>query len=160
MKKWIAGLLLICCLSLAMVSCTEPEDTGETAEYTFRYQNQTVAIGDEAEPVLRAFGEYRDMEATGSCAFEEQDRTYTYGGFEMLTCFIDGKYRVRMIKLYDDTVATPEGIRIGSSRADVIRAYGDADEESGGNLRYTGKDMTFTVFFEGDTVSSIRYMGK
>ncbi len=165
MKKTRAFSLIVTLLfvmaSLLLTACTptQPPNGDNGKSYTFTYNGYTAAIGAESEPVITGFGEYRDMVATGSCAFEEQDKTYTYPGFRLLSCYIDGTYRVRMIEFYDDTVATPEGIRIGSSREDILTAYGEADEASGNDLRYQGTGMYLTFFCNDDgTVRLIQYM--
>ncbi len=157
MKKIVIALLLVM-VALCMFACDGGGTDGGT--YTFRYHNATAAIGDKSDDVIEKFGTYRKLEEDGSCATAQMDRTYIYSGFEIFAIYEDGAHRVKSISLYDDTVATPEGIRIGSSRDDVIEAYGEADETVGENLRYQGKGMTLTIFFEGDTVSEIVYMKK
>ncbi len=157
MKKIVIAILLVT-VTLCMFACDGGDTDGDT--YTFRHNNTTVAIGDRADDAVAALGAYRDLEQSGSCGFDQQDRTYDYGGFELFAAYEDGAHRVHTISLYDDTVATPEGIRIGSSRDDVIEIYGEADEKDSGNLLYKGEGMTLTIFFEGDTVSEIVYIKK
>ncbi len=158
MKKIICILLSLLMLS-AFTAC-DNANAGENAEkaYTFSANGISIAVGGEKAPVVSALGEPRKIDRTGSCKTEEMDETYYYGGFDLRFEYSTGKgYLVYMIELKDDTVKTPEGIAIGSSRDAVLSAYGTPTLESSGNLIYRKGGTELTILFGGDTVEVIRY---
>jgi hypothetical protein len=82
---------------------------------------------------------------------------YTYSGFEINT-YPDGDTNyIAYILLKDDTVSTPEGIDLSSSKADVIAAYGDDYTEDDNKLTYKKGDMTLNFLLDGDSIVSIEY---
>ena len=63
------------------------------------------------------------------------------------------------IVLADDSVSTPEGISIGSSRDEVIAAYGENfTENATGTLIYTDGATKLMVGFADGSVSAIHYV--
>ena len=65
---------------------------------------------------------------------------------------------VYSIELKDDTVETPEGIFIGSTKDDVISAYGEDAEDSGSALIYTKGESQLNFLLDGDVVCNIVYL--
>ena len=116
MKKCLIYLLLVA-MVLSFVACKDndpPAEEGKT--YTFTSGTTKIAINDDAAPILAALGEWRDYDESPSCAFEGLDKVYTYAGFEIQTYPTGEKDFVYLIELYDDTVATEKGIRIGDTK--------------------------------------------
>ena len=93
-----------------------------------------------------------------SCAFSGLDKVYTYANFEIQTYPMGDKDYVYMIQLLNDLVQTPEGIRVGSTKEDVISVYGEASEENANALTYRGDGMRLEILLKADgTVNKIRY---
>ena len=93
-----------------------------------------------------------------SCAFSGLDKTFTYANFEVVT-YPDGDTdRVSSVRFLSGDISTIEGVSIGSSRDDVVDAYGDGYEEAGSAYDYIDGDTTLEFIFDGDTVSSIEYV--
>lgn len=156
MKRILCFLAAIM-LCMSLVSCGGTNDAKEA--YTFRKGNVEIAIGDEVAPVLEALGDWNDYDEKPSCGFSGISKLYVYGSFEIETYPVDGKDYVYSVKLYDDSVATAEGIRIGSSKAQVVEVYGDADSESGTILTYRAKNMYLQFIFNAaGVVSNIYYL--
>ncbi len=177
MKK-IISLILLLCLCVSLVACggdsgnttndnggnsgnsgnngNSGNDTTETG-FVFKYSNTEIAMNVKAEPIIAALGEPLSYTEEASCAFSGLDKTYNYGSFVMQT-YPDGDVDyVYCLWLADDSVATPEGIYIGSSKADVEKAYG-ADGFNGSNAYVMTKGAcTLTVIVEGDVVTNITY---
>lgn len=88
---------------------------------------------------------------------------YYYSGFEVNTQPTDGGEVITSIYLTDDSVATPEGVRIGDKAASIEAAYGEpAADESLGLYRYTktdgGVSCSINFLVDGDGyVTSIYY---
>lgn len=136
----------------------EPSDPVTVVAYVFLTgKGNSVAVNQDMTEVLAVEGEPLSYFEAESCAFDGLDKTYTYAGFVISTRPEEGKDLVNSILLTDDSVTTPEGVYIGSSRDAVIAAYGEGDEV-GASLSYTKGDCTLNFIFDGDTVISIEYL--
>ena len=96
---------------------------GEYGELYFEANGARFGIYDETEQVLSALPAYRSTFTGQSCAFETEDVSYFFAGFEITTNEIDGTSRVTAIRLDDDTVKTPQGLYIGMPEADAAAAF-------------------------------------
>lgn len=136
----------------------EPSDPVAADAFVFLTgKGNAVSVNQDMTEVLAVEGEPQSYFEAESCAFNGLDKTYTYAGFVISTRPEDGKDLVNSILLTDDSVTTPEGVYIGSSKAAVIAAYGEGDEV-GASLSYTKGDCTLNFIFDGDTVISIEYL--
>ncbi len=61
------------------------------------------------------------------------------------------------VYILDKSVLTPEGIGIGSTAQDVLKAYGEAKDELG-VYRYTKGKTILTVFTTNGVVDAIEYL--
>ena len=120
-------------------------------------KGNAVTVNQDMAEVLSAEGEPLSYFEAESCAFNGLDKTYTYAGFVISTRPEGEKDFVNSILLTDDSVTTPEGVYIGSSKDAVIAAYGEGDEV-GLSLSYIKGDSTLNFIFDGDTVISIEYL--
>ena len=155
MKKVVIILLALLCLT----GCAAPEvPTGEE-NFTFIYQGVAISPHGDAAPVIEALGDPKSYTEESSCAFEGLDKTYYYGPFYLSTYPMDGKDYIYTLWFADDTVATEEGIRIGSNQADVESVYG-AYSFNGTNAYalIKGNSKLMLLITEGE-VSAIRYEG-
>ena len=88
----------------------------------------------EAAPVLAALGEpLRSFEAD-SCAYLGKDVFYAYPGFELTVNQVEGVERITSIHVADDTVITPQGIRIYDEEEKLLSLLGGT--EDGGVYTY------------------------
>jgi hypothetical protein len=141
-----------------LISCGGGDTAGD-ADYTFEKGKTVIAIHGDMEPILAALGDWNDYEEKPSCGFSGISKLYVYGSFEIETYPVDGKDYVYRVELYDDTVATAEGIRIGQTREQVIETYGEADKESTTLLTYRAPNMYLRFRFSSDgLVSKIIYL--
>ena len=152
-------ILLILLVILCLTGCAVPEGATDREVVSFTYQNIQIALHAEAESIIAALGEPKSYTEEASCAFEGLDKTYYYGPFYLTTYPREGKDYISTLWFADDTVATDEGIRIGSTQAQVEAAYG-AEVFNGTNayvlIKGTGK---LTVVITDGVVSGIRYEG-
>ena len=181
MKKTIA-LTLALCLLLALTACGSSEggsnaganngatgaaggqqnvitETQPVAEdsFTFTYNGTKICMHAPAAPIIAALGEPKTYTEEPSCAFQGMDKTYYYGSFYMTTYPVDDKDYVYRWWFVDDTVATEEGIYIGSTQTEVEAAYG-ADTFNGSNAYIISDEVgTLTIILEEGKVSSIQY---
>lgn len=153
MKQMIILLLAL----LWLTGCAAPEVPGEQENLTFVYNGVEITPHADAAPVLEALGEPKSYTEEASCAFEGLDKTYYYGSFYLSTYPMDGRDYIYTLWFADDTVATAEGIRIGSPRSRVEEVYGP-DAFNGTNaFEMTKGNSRLTILITDGMVSSIRY---
>lgn len=163
--------LLLLVLILMLAGCSSVEGTSEAGGndaieennqevngYEFEYDGITMAMYNEAAPILEGLGDEMDYFEAESCAFQGMDKIYTYGGFELHTHEIDGVDYVSSIIFLDDSVSTKEGIYLYSSLEDVLEAYGDNYSEEYGLYTFEKEDSKLSFLIEDDEVTSIEYM--
>lgn len=167
MMKKIFTIMLCAVMSMAVITgCgsdkkadtdTKKDGTSETSVYTYEINGVSVAMNENMEPLVEKIGEADNYFESESCAFQGMDKVYTYGSVKITTYPKDDKDYVYTIELLDDTVSTPEGISIGSSKSDVEEKYGKASDETDTSYIYKKGDSQLSFIFDGDDVSSIVY---
>jgi hypothetical protein len=144
-----------------MLVCFVGCDGGDGAKnYVFSANAVEIKVGGEANAVVSALGESQNLVETPSCGGgAEPDREYTYAGFKFNTVNENGKNVIVKIVFTDDSVSTPEGISIGSSRDEVIAAYGENfTENATDTLIYTDGATKLMIGFTDGSVSAIHYV--
>lgn len=147
------------------------EGAGETTKATstvdsdyrwkaFNSQGVSVAPGDDMKHLLRELGDPKSTYEAPSCLFEGNDRVYSYQGFDINMAIIDGKEICVAVFLTDESVKTPEGLTIGSSLAEMQKAFGDHDEEETGQYTWRGENSELVIVVIEDKVTSISYLMK
>ena len=130
---------------------------GNGTGYLFESKGVTIGIDMEAAPILEALGEADSYFEAPSCAFEGMDKMYTYGSFEIDTYEQNGKDYISGILFKDDMVATPEGVSLFMTKADMIKAYGETYTEENGMLVYEKDSMKLKFLVEDDEITLIEY---
>ncbi len=169
MKKIISVFLLISLSAAMLVSCNgggaditlPPEETTvpvtESNAYSFVYNNTAVTPHAKMSELMNGLGDPTSYEESPSCLYQGLDKDYTYPGFKLRTYPENEVDYVLNVCFTDDSVATPEGIMLGSSRNDVINAYGSSFTEQNGNVVYVKENTELRFRFDGDSVSAIEY---
>lgn len=171
MKKLII-FAVIACMLLCFAGCQSGSDTGASAEpsettgsqggemekgFAFTYKGVEITMHAPAASILEKLGEPVKYTESASCAFDGLDKSYYYGSFYLDTYPKDGEDYIYGWWFVDDSVATEEGIYIGSSQADVETAYG-TDGYNGTNAFVISRGgATLTVILEEGLVTSIQY---
>ena len=149
MKKFLA-LCIALLLVLAMAGCgTTPVDNDNVQlnNYYIMYNGIKLDVGVDMSNYLSKLGEYTSEDGE-ACGTDEKDVIYTFSGIEMETHVSGSSEIVRMIKIVDDSQSTVKGITIGSTRDEVIKAYGNGyTEGSAGALRYEGDTSAIEFYF-------------
>lgn len=130
----------------------------ENKGYYFESSSVKIYANDELETVVEKLGEPSGgtYEAV-SCAFEGRDVFYYYDGFTIQSYESSGKRYIYSISLEDDTVKTPEGIKIGDSFSDITGVYGTEYSANGNTYVYTKDGMTLTFIMENDKAAAVTY---
>jgi hypothetical protein len=126
--------------------------------YTFTHAGTTISVDADFAPLLASLGEPRSYFEAASCAFEGLDKMYNYGGFTVNTYPQGDDEFVSSVILNDDTVATPEGVRIGSSFEDMERAYGPAEASASGQIIYRKDGMKLGFILRDEMIVAIEYL--
>lgn len=167
----IVSLALALCLLLALAACgetgdsekTEPPSASGTSQatgYTFTFKGVEIAVDADLAPIVAALGEPTDYSEFDSCAFQGKDKTWIYGGV-ILRSYPEGdKDLVLSIELKDDSVSTPEGIYVGSSKDEVTAKYGAPASETDTAVTYVKGGCKLTFILADGKVSSITYQSK
>ena len=160
--KRILCLMMVILLMGAFVACKDETDGGvDFADCTLKGAKLT--LDADATAVLSALGEYRAFGETGSCYGDGKDRVYEYTSFKLKTYTSGDAEYILAVEIFndaDESVATPEGIRIGSDSDAVIAAYGAASEASDSKLVYLRADGKVKLQFllRDGSVTNIQYL--
>lgn len=167
MKVIFAAAVMVMGLSLAACGSSDSgssssgsSSSGSSASsssegFSFTSGSTKIEMNADASAIVEELGDPDDYFESESCAFEGLDKVYTYPGFHLNTYPVDDKDYVLSVDFMDDTVATDEGISIGSTKDEVTEAYGDPAEESDTSMVYEKGDTEMTIGLDGDSVSSL-----
>ncbi len=164
MKKFIA-LTLVLMMALSLCACgskapaeeTPAEESAANSKFVFDLNGTQLAVNADFAPLHEKLGEEDSYFEAKSCAFDGLDKTYTYGNVEIIT-YPDGDIdRISSIRLLDETAATPEGIKIGSTTEEVVAAYGEDFEDVLGEYTYKDGDAQLSILFNDGVVISVTY---
>lgn len=171
MKKRILSIVAaLTFASCSLVGCgsgnenpttTVSKDNGtkhEAKGFIFEINGVKVGMDMEADPIIKALGEPASYFEAASCAFEGLDKMYGYGSYEIDTYEMDKKDYISGVIFKDDMVATKEGVSIGNTKDDMIKAYGDGFKEEQGMFVYEkeGTKIKFVIDANND-ITSITY---
>lgn len=155
--KRISVFFLAAIMLLSLVGCGSTDIDPQEENFTFAYNDTKITLGAEAAPIIDALGEPRSYTEEPSCAFDGMDKTYYYGSFYLSTYPLAGKDYIYNLWFADDTVATEEGIRIGSTQSQVEDAYGKECFNGTTSFVLTKGQSRLVILIEEKTVSSVRY---
>ena len=148
------ALLLV---TLAVVSCGGNEG-GDG--YVFRVDSLTLRIGVSADVVRTQLGEPLNKNVTAACGgIPGEDVVYTFEGYRIKTTPGKNGDVICMIELTDDSVSTPEGLTIGSTKDKVVSTMGKG-ETVGENLIYAKGNMKLQFLIRDGFVTNIQYLAK
>lgn len=125
--------------------------------FVFTYNGTAIMMDVEATDIVAALGTPKSYTEETSCAFEGLDKTYFYGSFYLSTYPMGDKDFVYSVWFADDSVSTAEGIRIGSTKAQVESAYGAAAFNGSNAFVMTKGDSTLTIILKDGEVSDVIY---
>lgn len=155
MKRCLMIFLAILCLT----GCTPPESASEQANFTFTYNGVEISPHTGAGPVIAALGEPRSYTEETSCAFDGVEKTYDYGSFYLSTYPMNGEDYVYTVWFADDTVATDEGIRIGSPQSQVEDVYGKESFNGTNSYAVRKEQSKLVILVKEGLVTGVRYEG-
>lgn len=149
MKK-ITSLLLIIGL---LFGCASKADAGFVkADASLTVESKTVNPGMKyTTPTIPDWVTFTELT---SCAYKGNDKVYEYDDFTLYT-YSDGTDDYVLSIELKSSLSTSKGIKIGSSKADVIKAYGEDYTTKILNVIYTDGQVNITFLIVEDKVSAI-----
>lgn len=132
---------------------TDSKTDNADSKYVFKSGDKTIYIGQDGKEVLEILGEANETFTATSCAFDGEDHMYMYNSYQITLSTIEGTERLAAITLTDDGVATPEGIRIGSSEETVIEALSVEKKEDGLYSVTSGKTKLSVTVKDGAVIA-------
>lgn len=159
MRKKIVRFAIVFCLTAVMIagnmgtvasaktnkkasnSVTKTEADGKVTQDDFAVSlnGVKVALGDDINCLLEQLGKPDSFNQGKSCLNDGYDKIYTYGGITITTYPCDKKDIVNIIEM-DGEEATLSGIKKGSTKQEIIAAYGNEYEEDLSYITYTFGD--------------------
>lgn len=131
--------------------------TDKDKKYIFYAKQTEMKIGDSAD-IVELLGTPMDVKESESCGgIAGTDRNYLFSGFRVYTTPSQSGDVVCKIELVDDSIKTPEGLKIGDSRDAVISTLGSPNAASDIALTYNGKGMTLKFILREGIVTNIQY---
>jgi hypothetical protein len=115
-------------------------------------------MNEDINDVFADIGEPRKTFEAPSCAFDGIDKIFSYPGFDLHTYPKGGNDFVHTINFRDDSVATAEGIVLGSGFADMLKAYGDGYAQDLGMYTYGKGETRLQFLIVDDLVDAIMYL--
>ena len=139
-----------------------PPEKGEEAEPALDLYFESRGVRIEpmmaADPVLSALGEPIGTFEADSCAYIGKDIFYYYPGFELTVNEVEGTNRITAVSVVDDTVITPQGLRIYDEEEKLLSLLGGT-EENGVYTYHSGQTLLLIqVKAAGDDVRRIATM--
>ena len=155
-KKVLSVCLVMACVC-TMIITVQAAGKG----YAFTYKKVTVYMDGNASKLLKKAGKPKSKTESASCAYNGMDRTYKYNDFVVKTYSNSkkGTEYINSIELLSSKVSTKEGIKIGSSKNDVIKAYGKG-KDNFGVYTYTKGKTKLMITIDNNKVSGIIYVAK
>lgn len=168
MKKHIFRILaVVLCLIMAasVVACTEDGSEAATenggnkpvsSSFSVRYNGTEIKLGSNWNGIESKLGTPAGSLPTGNCGGKGETYRYDYSALAITVVhYTDGEPLVDIISFKNDAATTDKGIYIGSSKSDVVNAYGQPTEENESSVKYVNGDAEFTFGITDGKVNSI-----
>ncbi len=140
-------------LLLALLLCGCSAEKG--LPLGFFYRGVTITPGAEAGPILYDLGQPIASVQSPSCAFEGLDTTYYHEGLYINTFQMEGREYIFKAWFGDDTVTTPEGVRIGMEAGEAEHLLGEIF--AGGTITIRSGGTMLTVLEEDGIITAVTY---
>ena len=130
-----------------------------SSDLAMSYNGRTVTLLTPISNAVSSIGKALSTEKLPSCLSLDapDDVIYTYNGFTLQTLTDSSGEKVYNIDITGSGAATAKGIAVGSSSADIEKAYGKAAEADDFLMRYTvdGGKNTLDFMIENGKVTEI-----
>ncbi|MCF0136420.1 MAG: hypothetical protein HUJ69_08380 [Lachnospiraceae bacterium] len=139
-----------------------PEAAGPSVSaLVFVTGDVTIAMDEEAAPILEQLGEYSDYLEYVGCAGLGVMKYYYFSGFELCT-YQDAEEvdLIYSVSFENDVIETPEGLCIGDTADRALELYGELAVADDYVIQITMDNTTLIIALEDGYVTSIQYISK
>lgn len=166
MKKGVIVIVVIILVIIAgiiifnVVNNDKEQGTTESVQsesgYTVEYKGVNITPGTKFDE--NAIPEEYNYSEIQSCAFDGNDKVYTYADVEVNVALVNGVDTVYSVYFLDTEAETKEGVKMSDTKEAMIEAYGE-DYESTVDNSYVYKkgDVELSFIVENDVITSIEY---
>ena len=159
MKKIHMVVLLLALVLLC--SCTPNSPAKESLTLSLAYRGVALTVGMPADEALAALGDDYTLKESESCAGQGVDRMYTYPSVRLYVFApVAGEAVISSVSYTDDGAVTAQGLRIGSTVADVVAVMGEPNEKSDARLVYRSAGAALTFGLRDGIVVSVVLAGE
>ena len=156
MRKKLWVLLTTAVLFVGILGTTTA--LAADASGSFSSDGVEISINEEAAPVLSELGKAENYYEAENCSYQGKEKVYVYKDFEISTYPVDKKDCINSIYFKTGSVATAEGISIGSTVAEMQEVYGSDYTESKGVYKYDCEGFTLTLYSSRENkINGIEY---
>lgn len=135
------------------------EGSVSAGDYAVTIGGLMIPIGDDMRNYAGLLGEPDTYSAASSCTEDGDDKVYTYGGTTIYTYITNGADIISLIEITGGDYLS-SGIHIGSTKEEVIAAYGSAYIEEGTELLYEMGSKTIGLQMTDNKVSFMELFGQ
>jgi len=144
-------------------AATEPVPAAEgsvsSEDYAAVVSGQIIPLGGDMRDYVGLLGGPDEYGSARSCTEAGEDKVYTYGGTMIYTYVTNGADIISLIEI-TGSESLPSGIHIGSTKEEVIAAYGSGYTEDGTELLYETGNKTIGLQMTDNKVSFIELFGQ
>lgn len=123
--------------------------------FTLEFAGFTIHMNQNMDEVKAGIGEPLGVLVVPSCAFDGDDRIYSYPGFQIYTYPVGDKDLVHTINISDDSIVLTGGIFLGSRWDDVKAVFGTDYERDINMHTFTRGNTTLAFLVEDDIITTI-----
>ena len=134
------------------------EGSVSDSDYAVIVKGVTIPLRGDMRNYTASLGDPDDFASARSCTESGEDKVYTYGGAVIYTYITNGADIISLIEITGSETLV-SGIHIGSTKEEVIAAFGSAYSEQGSEWLYEMGDKTIGLEMSGDKVSFIELFG-
>ncbi len=135
------------------------EGSVSEGDYAVVVKGALIPLGGDMRNYVGTLGDPDEFGSAKSCTEAGEDKVYTYGGTVIYTYITNGSDIISLIEVTGGEVL-PSGIHIGSTKDEVIAAYGRNYTEEGSELLYELGGKTIGLQMTNDKVSFMELFGR
>ena len=152
----ILAIIVVACVCLLNNKKSKQTNSDVANTFSLKYEGVEVIPGTEFDETQ--ISKEASVIEVPSCAFEGSDKVYTYDNAEITVADVDGKNTVYSVYFINSEMQTNEGVKIGSTKQDMIDKYGSEYEQVLENrFVYTKNNVELAFIIENDTITGIEY---
>jgi|GEM_PF-7061887 len=138
------------------------DGTFTSSDMKFSYGGANVTVTSDAAPLIAALGKPKDKEYIENCYTGEKHAQYTYDAIKIFTYPSDNKELINEIRILNNTLPTPKGLKVGMTLSEAEAIYGKVHKVVGKlYCYYASEDDTSTYMYlelSGDKIKVIGYI--